>query len=86
MGQRFDVLFDYFRLEESSILIGYLIEDEGLRLEDTLSGGNVAITDFITRQVQQAGISTTTRGQIRVHLNPPGDELIEEGISAIVIV
>ena len=86
VGQRFDVLFDYFRREESSILIGYLIEDEGFRLEDTLSGGNVAITDFITCQVQQAGISTTTRGQIRVHLNPPGDELIEEGISAIVIV
>ena len=81
VGQQFDALCDYFRREKGAILIGYTTEDEGFRLEEALKGGNTAITDFITRQVQQAGISTTTKGRIQVHLNPSGEKLIEEGAS-----
>ena len=85
VGERFDALFRYFKRENNCILLGYITEDEGFRLDDALSGGNAAIVEFIRRKVRQAGISTTTKGGLNAHINPPGDEIIEEGASALVI-
>ena len=85
VGRRSDELFNYFKREKNWILLGYIVEDEGFRLQDALLGGNAAIVDFITRQVQQAGISTTTKGSIQVNLNPPGDHIIENEAFAIVM-
>ena len=86
VGRRFDELFNYFRQEKNLILLGYIVEDEGFRLQEALSGGNTAIVDFITREVRQAGISTTTKGSIQVNLNPPNDHIIEKGAFAIVVI
>jgi voltage-gated potassium channel len=86
VGRRFDELFNYFRQEKHLILLGYIVEDEGFRLQEALSGGNAAIVDFITREVQHAGISTTTKGSIQVNLNPPDDHIIEKGAFAIVVI
>ena len=85
IGRQSDDLFNYFKRERNCVLIGYIVEDEGFHLQEALSGGNTAIVDFITRQVQQAGISTTTKGSIQVNLNPPGDHVIENEAFAIVV-
>ena len=85
IGKPVDDLFMYFRNEQNAILLGLVTEDEGFQLEDALAGGNDAIIDFIKRQVEQAGISTATKGGIQVNLNPPGTHIVEKGALAIVI-
>lgn len=72
-------------MELNSIALGFVTEEESLKLSDILSSDYSALDSFIERKFKAAGLDMLERGGVRLNLNPPLDYVIREKEDAIVI-
>ncbi len=85
VGKRFQELQEYFKRQRNSIAIGFVAEEESVKLSDILSSDYSAIDSFIERKFKAAGLDMLEKGGLRLNLNPPLDYVIQEKEDAIVI-
>ncbi|MFZ1081768.1 MAG: ion channel [Candidatus Kryptoniota bacterium] len=85
VGKKFHELQEYFKSQLNSIAIGFVSEEESVKLSDILSSDYSAIDSFIERKFKAAGLDMLERGGVRLSLNPPLDYVIHEKEDAIII-
>jgi voltage-gated potassium channel len=85
VGKKFRELQEYCNLRLNSIVIGFVSEEESVKLSDILSSDYSAIDSFIERKFKAAGLDVLERGGVRLNLNPPLDYVIHEKEDAIII-
>ncbi len=85
VGKKFQELQEYFKSQRNSIAIGFVTEEESVKLSDILSSDYSAIDSFIERKFKAAGLDMLEKGGLRLNLNPPLDYVIQEKEDAIVI-
>lgn len=88
VGKHYSEAFKYFREKEAKLLIGIVSEEEeGMGLDDILSGDMSAIDRFIKKKFE--GLENTyftKRRRLNVKLNLPDSYTIRENDMALVIV
>jgi len=85
VGKSFKELQEHFKVSRNSLTIGFVVEEESVKLSDILSSDYSAIDAFIERKFKAAGLDMLEKGGVRLNLNPPLDYVIHEKEDAIVI-
>ena len=84
IGRTFLDLFNYFKIEKNYLLLGFIVEEETITLENILSHDYTEIDAFIERKLKEAGLNVKSP-QVRLNLNPSLNYVINEKDEAIVI-
>ena len=85
VGQSFDKLFDHFRNNNGSLLIGVYSEEENLGIGEVLSADSSALDAFIERKLKEGGVSLQEESKISTVINPEKNYIIKDGERAIII-
>ncbi len=85
VGQSFDKLFDHFRNNNGSLLIGVFSEEENLGIGEVLSADSSALDAFIERKLKDGGVSLQEESKISTVINPDNNYIIKDGERAIII-
>ncbi len=85
VGQSFDKLFDHFRNNKGSLLIGVFSEEENLGIGEVLSADSSALDAFIERKLKEGGVSLQEESKISTVINPDNNYIIKDGERAIII-
>ena len=85
VGKKFHELQEYFKSQRNSIAIGFVAEEEPVKLADILSSDYSAIDSFIERKFKAAGLDVLEKSGVRLNLNPPLDYVIQEKEDVIII-
>lgn len=85
--KKYGEVFNYFREKEKELLIGVVSEEEeGMGLDDILSGDMSAIDRFIKKKFEgMEDVYFTKRKSLHVRLNPSDDYIIRPNDKALVI-
>lgn len=85
LGKNFAVVSEYFLRQENAILLGFIKEEAGFKLDDILATDYSAIDRFIREKLASAGKGLSKRDRLEVILQPPADYIIVEKDIAIVL-
>lgn len=85
VGKKFKEIQEYFKSQQNSIAIGFVAQEESVKMTDLLSSDYTAIDSFIERKFKAAGLDLRERGGLRLNLNPPLDYIAREREDVIVI-
>ncbi|MAD51062.1 MAG: NAD-binding protein [Candidatus Marinimicrobia bacterium] len=85
VGQSFNNLFDHFRNNNGSLLIGVFSEEENLGIGEVLSADSSALDAFIERKLKEGGVSLQEESKISTVINPNKNYIIKDGERAIII-
>jgi len=85
VGREFREIQEYFKRQLNCIVLGFVSEEESLKLSDILSSDYSAIDSFIERKFKAAGLDMVEHGGVRLNLNPPLNYVVHEKEDAIVI-
>lgn len=85
IGKKYSELFDYFRAENGSLLIGLYYEDENLGIGSILSSDTSSLDKFIEQKLKEGGISLQEQSKVHINVNPSLDYIIKEGERALLI-
>ncbi len=85
IGKSFAEVATYFKRETNSILLGFIKEEPGFKLDDILSDDYSAVDAFIRNKLATTGKGLAKKSKIDIVLNPPADYLTSEREIAIVI-
>ena len=85
VGQSFDNLFNHFRNNNGSLLIGVFSEEENLGIGEVLSADSSALDAFIERKLKEGGVSLQEESKISTVINPDRNYIIKDGERAIII-
>jgi voltage-gated potassium channel len=85
VGKKFQEIQEYFKNERNSIVIGFVAQEEPVKLADILSSDYTAIDSFIERKFKAAGLDLREKGGVRLNLNPPLDYVAQEKEDVIVV-
>ena len=85
IGKKYNELFDYFRQDDGSLLIGLYYEDENLGIGSILSSDTSSLDKFIEQKLKEGGISLQEQSRVHVNVNPNLDYIIKEGEKALLI-
>ena len=85
VGKEYGDLFDYFRAENGSLLVGLYYEDEHLGIGSILSSDSSSLDKFIEQKLKEGGISLQEQSKVHVNVNPQTDYIIKDGEKALLI-
>ena len=85
VGKEYGDLFDYFRGENGSLLVGLYYEDEHLGIGSILSSDSSSLDKFIEQKLKEGGISLQEQSKVHVNVNPKTDYIIKDGVKALLI-
>ena len=85
VGKTFIEFSNYCRTTHGAILLGFISEEEGVRIDDILSGDYSSIDDFIKRKLEEAGLGLERQASVQVNLNPSNSYTITDQDVGIVI-
>ena len=85
IGKKYSELFDHFRQDNGSLLIGLYYEDENLGIGSILSSDTSSLDKFIEQKLKEGGISLQEQSRVHVNVNPNLDYVIKEGEKALLI-
>lgn len=85
VGKEYGDLFDYFRGENGSLLVGLYYEDEHLGIGSILSSDSSSLDKFIEQKLKEGGISLQEKSKVHVNVNPKTDYIIKDGEKALLI-
>ena len=85
VGKEYGDLFDYFRGENGSLLVGLYYEDEHLGIGSILSSDTSSLDKFIEQKLKEGGISLQEQSKVHVNVNPKTDYIIKDGEKALLI-
>ena len=85
VGKKFQEIQEYFKSQQNSIIIGFVAQEESVKIADILSSDYTAIDTFIERKFRAAGLDLKEKSGLRLNLNPPLDYVVQEKEDAIVI-
>ena len=85
VGKQYGDLFDYFRGENGSLLVGLYYEDEHLGIGSILSSDTSSLDKFIEQKLKEGGISLQEQSKVHVNFNPKTDYIIKDGEKALLI-
>ena len=85
VGKKYSELFDHFRGDDGSLLIGLYYEDENLGIGSILSSDTSSLDKFIEQKLIEGGISLQEQSKVHVNVNPSLDYIIKEGEKALLI-
>ena len=85
IGKKYNELFDHFRKDDGSLLIGLYYEDENLGIGSILSSDTSSLDKFIEQKLKEGGISLQEQSRVHVNVNPNLDYIIKEGEKALLI-
>ncbi len=85
VGKKFEEIQEYFKSQRNSIVIGFVTQEESVKLSDILSSDYTAIDTFIQQKFKAAGLDLREKGGLRLNLNPPIDYVVQEKEDVIVI-
>jgi voltage-gated potassium channel len=85
IGKSFAAASAHFIAAENVVLLGFIQEEEGFKLDDILSDDYSAIDRFIRDKLANAGKGLSKAARLQVNLSPASDYLIGEHDSAIVL-
>jgi len=85
VGKEYGDLFDYFRAENGSLLVGLYYEDEHLGIGSILSSDSSSLDKFIEQKLKEGGISLQEQSKVHVNVNPKTDYIIKDGEKALLI-
>tara|TARA_Y100000748_G_scaffold97002_1_gene80831 strand:+ start:703 stop:1830 length:1128 start_codon:yes stop_codon:yes gene_type:complete len=85
IGKKYNELFDHFRQDDGSLLIGLYYEDENLGIGSILSSDTSSLDKFIEQKLKEGGISLQEQSRVHVNVNPNLDYIIKEGEKALLI-
>ena len=85
IGKKYSELFDYFRADNGSLLIGLYYEDENLGIGSILSSDTSSLDKFIEQKLKEGGISLQEQSKVHINVNPSLDYIIKEGERALLI-
>ena len=85
VGKEYGDLFDYFRGENGSLLVGLYYEDEHLGIGSILSSDSSSLDKFIEQKLKEGGISLQEQSKVHVNVNPKTDYIIKDGEQALLI-
>ena len=85
IGKKYSELFDHFRGDDGSLLIGLYYEDENLGIGSILSSDTSSLDKFIEQKLKEGGISLQEQSKVHVNVNPSLDYIIKEGEKALLI-
>ena len=85
VGKEYGDLFDYFRGENGSLLVGLYYEDEHLGIVSILSSDSSSLDKFIEQKLKEGGISLQEQSKVHVNVNPKTDYIIKDGEKALLI-
>jgi voltage-gated potassium channel len=85
VGKKFQEIQEYFKSQQNSIIIGFVAQEESVKIADILSSDYTAIDTFIEKKFRAAGLDLKEKGGLRLNLNPPLDYVVQEKEDAIVI-
>lgn len=85
VGKKFQEIQEYFKSQRNIIVIGFVTQEESVKIADILSSDYTAIDTFIERKFKAAGLDLKEKGGLRLNLNPPLDYIVQEKEDAIVI-
>ena len=85
IGRRYSELFDHYRKDNGSLLIGLYYEDENLGIGSILSSDTSSLDKFIEQKLKEGGISLQEQSRVHVNVNPNLDYIIKEGEKALLI-
>ena len=85
IGKKYSELFDYFRTDNGSLLIGLYYEDENLGIGSILSSDTSSLDKFIEQKLKEGGISLQEQSKVHINVNPSLDYIIKEGERALLI-
>ena len=85
IGKKYNELFDHFRHDDGSLLIGLYYEDENLGIGSILSSDTSSLDKFIEQKLKEGGISLQEQSRVHVNVNPNLDYIIKEGEKALLI-
>jgi len=85
IGRKYSELFDHYRKDNGSLLIGLYYEDENLGIGSILSSDTSSLDKFIEQKLKEGGISLQEQSRVHVNVNPNLDYIIKEGEKALLI-
>ena len=85
VGKEYGDLFNYFRGENGSLLVGLYYEDEHLGIGSILSSDSSSLDKFIEQKLKEGGISLQEQSKVHVNVNPKTDYIIKDGEKALLI-
>ena len=85
IGKKYSELFDHFRGDDGSLLIGLYYEDENLGIGSILSSDTSSLDKFIEQKLKEGGISLQEQSKVHVNVNPSLNYIIKEGEKALLI-
>ena len=85
VGKKYSELFDHYRGDDGSLLIGLYYEDENLGIGSILSSDTSSLDKFIEQKLKEGGISLQEQSKVHVNVNPSLDYKIKEGEKALLI-
>ena len=85
IGKKYNELFNHFRKDDGSLLIGLYYEDENLGIGSILSSDTSSLDKFIEQKLKEGGISLQEQSRVHVNVNPNLDYIIKEGEKALLI-
>ena len=85
IGKKYSELFDHYRGDDGSLLIGLYYEDENLGIGSILSSDTSSLDKFIEQKLKEGGISLQEQSKVHVNVNPSLDYIIKEGEKALLI-
>ena len=85
VGKSFADASAHFLVDERMVLLGFIHEEEGFKLDDILSDDYSAVDRFIRDKLANAGKGLNKSARIQVTILPAADYLIAEHDTAIVL-
>jgi len=85
VGKKFEEIQAYFKNQRNCIVIGFVVQEDSVKLTDILSSDYTAIDTFIERKFKAAGVDLREKGGLRLNLNPPLDYVAQEKEDVIVV-
>lgn len=85
IGRSFEELLMHNKKEHGWLTVGLFHEEKQASFSDFLSSDASQLDAFIERKLREAGHGMKEGSRISVNVNPSQDQLIEEGMGAIII-
>nr|HQI48147.1 hypothetical protein [bacterium] len=85
VGKSFAAASAHFLSEEHAVLIGFLREEEGFKLDDILSDDYSAVDRFIREKLAHAGKGLSKAARLDINLSPGPEYLVGAQDIAIVL-
>jgi hypothetical protein len=85
VGKTYADFAQHMRDSNGGILLGFVTEEEGVKLDDILLGDYSSIDDFIRRKLEESGRGLRQRPKVDVNLNPADSYIIQPKDVGVII-